>query len=82
MSMSLFFYISQTAIDECASNPCRNRARCEDQHNGHLCICPTGFLGRYCEGIHLNFTFRFYKFNSFNLFQGGERFDCHIMGLS
>ena len=31
--------------NECASNPCRNRATCEDGINEFTCICEPGFTG-------------------------------------
>lgn len=35
----------QTNIDECESNPCKNRGICHDEIAGYSCECPAGFTG-------------------------------------
>ncbi len=35
-------------INECASNPCRNGARCIDGINGYTCQCAPGWRGVIC----------------------------------
>ena len=36
-------------VNECASNPCQNSARCEDGVNRYTCQCILGFDGVNCE---------------------------------
>ena len=33
----------------CISDPCQNDAVCEDQSDGYICHCPTGFIGDHCQ---------------------------------
>lgn len=34
-------------IDECASNPCQNQAKCEDKVNDYFCDCYPGYTGNF-----------------------------------
>ena len=36
-------------IDECASDPCQNAAKCIDDVNGYTCECLAGWTGPLCE---------------------------------
>ncbi|XP_035699632.1 uncharacterized protein LOC118432207 [Branchiostoma floridae] len=36
-------------INECASNPCRNGAHCENRMNSYYCQCAAGYEGTNCE---------------------------------
>uniref|UniRef100_A0A803TD91 Sushi, nidogen and EGF like domains 1 n=1 Tax=Anolis carolinensis TaxID=28377 RepID=A0A803TD91_ANOCA len=36
-------------VDECASNPCKNKGTCTDGINSFSCQCPPGFKGAACE---------------------------------
>uniref|UniRef100_A0A8C6MBV9 Delta-like protein n=1 Tax=Nothobranchius furzeri TaxID=105023 RepID=A0A8C6MBV9_NOTFU len=36
-------------MDECASSPCLNGGRCQDEVNGFQCLCLTGFSGNLCQ---------------------------------
>ncbi|XP_052105024.1 fibropellin-3-like [Mytilus californianus] len=36
-------------IGICTSNPCKNRATCNDQDNRYSCTCASGFTGTNCE---------------------------------
>ena len=36
-------------INECASSPCQNGGRCNDQVNGFTCDCADGYVGTRCE---------------------------------
>ena len=36
-------------VDDCASSPCLNGARCEDQLNNYTCHCLPGYTGLLCE---------------------------------
>ncbi|XP_060105865.1 coagulation factor IX isoform X1 [Heteronotia binoei] len=35
--------------DQCASNPCTNGGKCEDQVGYYICWCPAGYEGKNCE---------------------------------
>uniref|UniRef100_A0A673C0G3 Neurogenic locus notch homolog protein 2-like n=1 Tax=Sphaeramia orbicularis TaxID=375764 RepID=A0A673C0G3_9TELE len=39
----------QIDIDECASTPCQNGAKCYDRPNGFECRCAEGYEGTLCE---------------------------------
>eukprot|EP00058_Branchiostoma_floridae_P020867 XP_002606357.1 hypothetical protein BRAFLDRAFT_67600 [Branchiostoma floridae] len=36
-------------INECASNPCRNGAHCDNRMNSYYCQCAAGYEGTNCE---------------------------------
>ena len=36
-------------INECASNPCKNKGKCVDKVNGYTCTCTTSYKGTRCE---------------------------------
>ena len=42
-------YIVIADIDECVSDPCQNRATCNDGVNEFNCSCIPGFNGTICE---------------------------------
>ena len=42
-------------INECASNPCKNEAQCNDKVNGFECQCAAGYSGTNCENGELTF---------------------------
>ena len=35
--------------DPCGPNPCLNNGQCSDVHGNAVCVCDTGFKGRYCH---------------------------------
>ena len=39
----------QEDIDDCADQPCRNGATCEDRVNEYFCECTSGWSGLTCE---------------------------------
>ncbi|KAG7249096.1 hypothetical protein CRUP_014358 [Coryphaenoides rupestris] len=39
----------QMDVDECASTPCHNGAKCYDRPNGYECRCAEGYEGTLCE---------------------------------
>uniref|UniRef100_A0A3Q1H9L7 Neurogenic locus notch homolog protein 1 n=1 Tax=Anabas testudineus TaxID=64144 RepID=A0A3Q1H9L7_ANATE len=41
--------LCQIDIDECASTPCKNGAKCTDGPNKYTCECTEGYTGRHCE---------------------------------
>ena len=40
---------SQTDIDDCNSNPCKNDGKCIDGINTFSCICMKGYSGKDCS---------------------------------
>uniref|UniRef100_A0A8C4WJN1 Neurogenic locus notch homolog protein 1 n=1 Tax=Gopherus evgoodei TaxID=1825980 RepID=A0A8C4WJN1_9SAUR len=42
-------HLCQYDIDECASTPCKNGAKCIDGPNTYICECTEGFAGAHCE---------------------------------
>ena len=36
-------------INECDSSPCQNGGTCEDQVDGYMCHCPSGYNGDHCQ---------------------------------
>ena len=48
-SMLTWYSLVFSSLQECASMPCKNSARCIDSANGFKCECPAGFSGKYCE---------------------------------
>ena len=43
------FVTCQEDIDDCADQPCRNGATCEDRVNEYFCECTSGWSGLTCE---------------------------------
>uniref|UniRef100_A0A3Q4H5T9 Neurogenic locus notch homolog protein 1 n=1 Tax=Neolamprologus brichardi TaxID=32507 RepID=A0A3Q4H5T9_NEOBR len=41
--------LCQIDIDECASTPCKNGAKCTDGPNKYTCECTEGYTGKHCE---------------------------------
>lgn len=41
--------LCQLDVDECASTPCRNGAKCVDQPDGYECRCAEGEAGKNLE---------------------------------
>ena len=41
-------------VDECASNPCLNRATCLDGVDWFTCSCVYSYTGEICEGKHFS----------------------------
>uniref|UniRef100_A0A6Q2WYI0 Neurogenic locus notch homolog protein 1 n=1 Tax=Esox lucius TaxID=8010 RepID=A0A6Q2WYI0_ESOLU len=41
--------LCQIDIDECASTPCKNGAKCSDGPNKYTCECAEGYTGQHCE---------------------------------
>uniref|UniRef100_A0AAQ4PW40 Neurogenic locus notch homolog protein 1 n=1 Tax=Gasterosteus aculeatus aculeatus TaxID=481459 RepID=A0AAQ4PW40_GASAC len=41
--------VCQIDVDECASTPCKNGAKCTDGPNKYTCECTEGYSGRHCE---------------------------------
>lgn len=48
----------EAEVDECASQPCRNGAVCQDYVNSFVCECRAGFDGILCERNILECTER------------------------
>ena len=46
--LSLFSLLSLD-IDDCASSPCQNGARCNDLVNDFACNCTPGYTGKNCS---------------------------------
>ena len=46
---SIYYNIHYSDIDECASNPCKNNATCQDLHLDYTCICLPGYTGKNCS---------------------------------
>ena len=42
-------YVFVLDINECASNPCANKATCVDGVNLYRCTCVEGYTGTRCE---------------------------------
>ena len=49
--MNMCFFLE---LNECESSPCENEGSCEDQVDGYLCICASGFTGSECETGSVN----------------------------
>ncbi|XP_022163708.1 protocadherin-like wing polarity protein stan isoform X2 [Myzus persicae] len=47
------YYMCDTEVDLCYSNPCKNGGQCRSKESGYSCICPHRFTGDNCE-INLN----------------------------
>ena len=45
----MIFYSSTIDIGDCASNPCKNGATCDDGINSYTCRCTPGYEGDNCE---------------------------------
>uniref|UniRef100_A0A8C6T0D6 Delta-like protein n=1 Tax=Neogobius melanostomus TaxID=47308 RepID=A0A8C6T0D6_9GOBI len=41
--------LGERDVDECASSPCLNGGRCQDDVNGFQCLCLAGFSGNLCQ---------------------------------
>ena len=48
-------WINFPDIEECASNPCQNKATCNDMVNMYTCLCPPEFTGTHCEAGKIKF---------------------------
>ncbi|XP_050548978.1 protocadherin-like wing polarity protein stan isoform X2 [Daktulosphaira vitifoliae] len=43
------YYLCDTEVDLCYSNPCKNGGKCHSKESGYTCICPSRFTGENCE---------------------------------
>ena len=42
-------FVFVTAINFCASSPCKNNGTCHNDANDFRCTCPAGWAGETCE---------------------------------
>ncbi len=47
--MGVYFLLSFSDINDCASSPCQSGGTCIDDIDSFRCVCPDGFDGQLCE---------------------------------
>ncbi len=49
----IFFSSSLYLVLGCVLNLCQNGGLCQQQTNGYICICPSGYTGQNCQNSKL-----------------------------